>query len=269
MKSLSNKVKILILVGTFALAMCGSVIYGYLNTSDIAVNEFTSGNVNISITESAWNAETAKDPEYAKHLYPEETITKDPAITNTGTEDAYVFMKVTLPYDYVTVVNENEESDNSAGTSVELDSRNLNRTWNQIYQFTAKNGWYQMGQPTISNNATTGIGTISYLFAYGSSTQMTALSAGKTTGTLFDSVTLINLLEGQFDDNTSNPTYTGDGKETSNDKKEYNVQQDIEIDAFAIQADWLTDGTNNGVDSGTASPTTVWNMLKKDIAAGE
>ena len=84
MKSLSNKVKILILIGTFALAMCGSVIYGYLNTSDIAVNEFTSGNVNISITESAWNAEIAKDPEYAEHLYPEETITKDPAITNTG-----------------------------------------------------------------------------------------------------------------------------------------------------------------------------------------
>lgn len=77
-----------------ALCLVGAVMVGatvaYLSDStDTLNNVFTVGNVEIEIDEPDWDEENAKNLEYGAE------IAKDPQITNTGKNDAFVVMEVT------------------------------------------------------------------------------------------------------------------------------------------------------------------------------
>ena len=83
-----------------ATAMIGVLAIGgisaYFTDGDTATNTFTVGKVSIDLQEPNWNP--------PKDITPNQEIKKDPQIKNDGINDAYMFMKVTVPYDNITVV---------------------------------------------------------------------------------------------------------------------------------------------------------------------
>lgn len=60
----------------------------YLTDNDTAKNTFTAGKVKIDLVEPSWDEDKAQD------LEPGDVIDKDPAIVNTGKNDAYMMIKV-------------------------------------------------------------------------------------------------------------------------------------------------------------------------------
>lgn len=85
-KSLITMLAALGLVGT---VMVGATVAYLSDTTEEKVNVFTVGDVEIEINEPGWEEEKGQALEYGA------TVTKDPQITNTGKNDAYVVMEVT------------------------------------------------------------------------------------------------------------------------------------------------------------------------------
>ena len=97
-----NTVKIMTLAGILCLASVGGVS-AYLTDYEKVSNEFTVGNVDIELKEPEWK------PEENKKIEPSKVIHKDPQITNTGTNDAFVYMEVSIPMANVEAAAENGE----------------------------------------------------------------------------------------------------------------------------------------------------------------
>lgn len=74
-----------------AIAVVGGTL-AYFTDTETANNTFTVGNVDITLEELLWDADTSD-----KLLMPGVEFAKDPTITNIGSEDAYVFLQMDLP----------------------------------------------------------------------------------------------------------------------------------------------------------------------------
>ena len=172
-------------------------ISAYFTDSDTATNTFTVGKIDVELQEPSWNEDNGEN------VLPNETVAKDPQVKNIGTNEAYVFLEVTVPY----VQNAKIFDDNSQ--AVETVSKS------NLFDYTVNGGWYDISATWGTDN---GDGTYTYVYAYGTSTQLTSLAAGATTSKLFNSVTMPNFVEGQ-------------GLEGST--------KDIVINAKAIQVDGL------------------------------
>lgn len=90
-----------ILSVALAAALAATAIVGsslaYFTDQEEKTNEFTVGNVDITLTEPNWDADLNN-----KDLIPGKTIPKDPTITvEADSETAYTFMKVQLSADFV------------------------------------------------------------------------------------------------------------------------------------------------------------------------
>lgn len=85
-KSLISMLATLSLVGVI---MVGATLAYLTDKTDDVVNTFTIGKVDIDLTEPNWKPEDGLD------LEPGAEIAKDPTVTNTGKNDAYVAVKVT------------------------------------------------------------------------------------------------------------------------------------------------------------------------------
>lgn len=91
-----------------ALAACLAAVavvsssLAYFTDTETKTNEFTVGNVDITLTEPNWDADLNN-----KDLIPGKTIPKDPTITvDADSETAYTFMKVQLSADFVELLTE-------------------------------------------------------------------------------------------------------------------------------------------------------------------
>ena len=94
-----------LIVALAATAVIGGTL-AYFTDTDEATNVFTTGNVDITLTEPNWDAAKEEDTDHAK-LIPGRTIAKDPTITvETTSERAYTFMKVTLSNDFMTLLGD-------------------------------------------------------------------------------------------------------------------------------------------------------------------
>ena len=91
----SGKMKTGILICAAAAALCVGSAAAYFTDSDTAVNTFTIGKVELDLQEPGYVPET--------DITPGEEIQKDPQIKNTGVNDEYVFLTVTIPYANITV----------------------------------------------------------------------------------------------------------------------------------------------------------------------
>jgi len=195
----------------------------YFTDIESATNTFTIGDVDITLEEDGWVTTDTNNngvPDAAEGKMPGENITKDPTITNVGSNDAYVFAKVVSAC----------TTDAAPKTPKEI----------FIYTTHIKTGWYLMDEGTCTN------GTITRIYAYGSSTKMTKLV--KPNGSTTDSVVL-------FDKVTINPDITGDeagltevinqgtAEEATQSKK-----LDVVVTGYAIQADGIN----------AESPSDVW-----------
>lgn len=203
---MKNKTKAIL--GTVAVAgVIGiSGVIAYLTDTDTASNQFTVGQVKIDLQEPNWDAATDENgnkiPDYAENIVPNATITKDPQVKNVGSNDAYIYLKVTVPAKSVitagadgTLINEGRPQDT------------------QLFTYTAKANWTEITSQRKTNTNEAGE-TESYTYVYYYNEKV---APNATTETLFDTVTFANVIEEQID--------------LSNHQ--------IDIDAYAIQSDNL------------------------------
>lgn len=184
-----NTVKIMTLAGILCLASVGGVS-AYLTDYEKVSNEFTVGNVDIELKEPEWK------PEENKKIEPSKVIHKDPQITNTGTNDAFVYMEVSIPMANVEAAAENGER--------------LGKKVQELFYFEAKDSWMQLSVQNTESRRT-------YTYAY-----TKILKPQETSEALFDTVKFLNLIEGQLDGQTFEipvrayaiqTSYTGDSSD--------------------------------------------------------
>lgn len=164
-----NTVKIMTLAGILCLASVGGVS-AYLTDYEKVSNEFTVGKVDIELKEPEWK------PEENKKIEPSKVIHKDPQITNTGTNDAFVYMEVSIPMANVEAAAENGER--------------LGKKMQELFYFEAKDNWMQLSVQNTESRRT-------YTYAY-----KKILKPQETSEALFDTVKFLNLIEGQLDGQT-------------------------------------------------------------------
>lgn len=164
-----NTVKIMTLAGILCLASVGGVS-AYLTDYEKVSNEFTVGKVDIELKEPEWK------PEENKKIEPSKVIHKDPQITNTGTNDAFVYMEVSIPMANVEAAAENGER--------------LGKKVQELFYFEAKDSCMQLSVQNTESRRT-------YTYAY-----TKILKPQETSEALFDTVKFLNLIEGQLDGQT-------------------------------------------------------------------
>ena len=104
---MKKKILSIALVVIIALVALAGASLAYLTNTKTQVNTFTAGNVEIKLDEaevvldadgyiSTLSGNRVTGNQFYGKLYPGQEITKDPTITNVGSEKAYVAAKVTV-----------------------------------------------------------------------------------------------------------------------------------------------------------------------------
>lgn len=170
MKKKYNKklISLLVILILVALGVGVSIAY-FTSVTQKAENVVTVGKVDITLTEPNWN------PEKGKNIEPNLTIRKDPTITNTGENDAYVYMKIKIPKEEVILVLDNEL----------LSDKKLT----ELFTYTINSGWEEISKDETDSKYNT------YLYAY----TRGPLAPNTSTTAIFDNVKFKNILEGQLD----------------------------------------------------------------------
>ena len=88
---INKKIKNGLFIAIVAGSLCIGGTMAYLTDREETVNEFTVGKIDIQLLEPHWK------PEENKNLVPTQEILKDPQIKNTGQNDAFVYLEVTVP----------------------------------------------------------------------------------------------------------------------------------------------------------------------------
>ena len=209
---MKKKTKIILCTASIIGVIGVSGILAYLTDTDTASNKFTVGQVKIQLKEPIWEAGTDSDnngiPDYAENLVPNETIEKDPQVKNVGKNDAYVYLKVTVPAKkIITAQSDGTLANGGQATDTQLFTYTPNEKWTEITTERKSN----------VNSETSEIESYTYVYYYNEK-----LTPKSTTDTLFDTVKFANIIDGQVDSTT---------------------EQQLNIDAYAIQSDNLPDGT--------------------------
>lgn len=167
-----NKKKLITTLGVLSLAATISIggTVAYLTDKDAADNKFTVGKVEVELEEPDWDEDEHQD------LQAGESVEKDPHITNTGVNDAYVYLEVQVPMETVITAAQDGTRENG-GVAVNQ----------ELFTFTANENWTQISK--TENN-----GYMVYVYSYDK-----ILAAGESTNTLFDTMTFANVIEGQID----------------------------------------------------------------------
>lgn len=164
-----------VLLGTVAVLMAAGSTMAYLTDKDEVTNQFTVGRVKIEGKEPGYIPDPGGKTE---HIVPSQEIQKDPQIRNTGNNDAYVYMDVSVPIAKVITVDEQGRRVNGgAPKETELFVMNeVSDRWTLMYR-------KQLGDSMI------------YTYSYNE-----ILIPGKTTEPLFESITFANVVEGQLEE---------------------------------------------------------------------
>ncbi|MGN1411907.1 MAG: TasA family protein [Oscillospiraceae bacterium] len=252
---MKTKKRIVLIIVTSLLLVSFIIggMFAYLTDTDEVTNKFTVGKVSIDLIEPSFSG-------IQTGIIPNQEINKDPKITNDGQNDAIVFLKITVPIKNVATANLDgtltEEKINGLPTkkTQELFTMNGNPgvSGNSQHKFNlsdngTSSGWIELtGKEQTSTDGTTwndftaypeigkyyyDDGTIhrTYVFGYN-----TILKPNETTPTIFDTVTFLNIIEGQIPSGT---------------------ELNINIDAYAIQANYIEniDTTSNTLSNNTLS----------------
>ena len=134
---MKKKTKIILCTASIIGVIGVSGILAYLTDTDTASNKFTVGQVKIQLKEPIWEAGTDSDnngiPDYAENLVPNETIEKDPQVKNVGKNDAYVYLKVTVPAKkIITAQSDGTLANGGQATDTQLFTYTPNEKWKEI-----------------------------------------------------------------------------------------------------------------------------------------
>lgn len=241
--------------GALALVgLCGvGATMAYFTDADTATNHFTVGKVDIDLTEDHWDPSADNDKDGipdVQEVTPKQEYAKDPTITNTGKNKAYVFAKVKVPYkDNLVTANDNGTKNNAQ--SVELFNYDVKSGWIEITNPDTADGEqntsiHRVSGDTPSNKARYDANkhVVTHLYAYAKDDKaMTVLDKGTTTVPVFDFIRFVNAVEDQQLEETP---------------------LDVVVNGYAIQTTNINDGKtaldNNNAD-GKVSPDDVWSAL--------
>ena len=206
---IKKRKKTMIAVGTAVLtgvlSFSGvSGILAYQTDAETMNNVITVGDVAIELTEPNWPSNSSE--EVKNQLGNQETL-KNPTITNTGTNDAVVFIRMTVPVADVAAVSDTGVLETSKKQELyffkrtaDIASVHTNNFYDNWVELTTEEKGTDMSQATRT-----------YVFGY-----KTRVVKDQATDPLFDKIQMKNLLEGSVPSKTS---------------------ENIKIEAFAIQAD--------------------------------
>lgn len=203
-----NKKKSIAVAAVLAVVLLIGGLLAYFTDTDKATNVFTLGdNVEISLTETNWSnggSGTTYTLTAANGIHPGATLSKDPTINNeSSTTAAYVFAEVIVPC-YA-----------STGTTADTPLFSLN---------SIGSGWTLISTSAVDTTNK----TITYVYAYGTSSAMTSLAADASTSPVFSSVTL---------DSTLTAAQKATAPATTN----------IVVNAYGIQTDSLSVSTPTAI----------------------
>ena len=228
------KKKLLIMGGALACLAGVGGIMAYFTDTDDATNNFTIGEIEIDLQEPTWDRlpDTDDDdiPDEHEDILPGETIEKDPKVLNTGVNDAYMFLEVKIPAAEVVTANANGTKNIRALTELFTFKHYAGEGDQRALADGINPAWVQVNKSDVVD------GYVTYVFAYGTSTAMTAVDPDAETPTLFDAVTFANIIEGQ--------NYEGSNLT-------------INVKAYGIQ-------TTN-VNGGVTDPVNVWLVVNNQV----
>lgn len=173
-------------VAAASLAMIGvlGTSFAYLTDSKSVDNNFTVGKVTIEENEPSWDGD--KDD-----VLPTESFAKDPQIKNTGDNDAYVYLEVSVPRASVIYANKSGARQNEdRSTAIELFEFDATGKTTQTLEdgigtSEQNDGWTLMTKKIVGDNAV-------YSFCYNK-----VLAPEETSAALFDKITFANVIEGE------------------------------------------------------------------------
>lgn len=163
-----------VVAGTLAACLALGGVFAYLTATDTVTNNLSlAESLKITVVEPNWDTADADGdgiPDAAQDMVPGQSVAKDPAIRNeTGTE-AYVIAQVKVPVTTVQTAAEKAE-----GT----DAREQ-----ELFTYAVKDGWTENGAAVIAG----GYATHTYFCD-------STLAGNGTTSSIFDNVTLIDLVD--------------------------------------------------------------------------
>jgi len=187
---------------TLCLAISGAFAFLTYSTNKIT-NTVSLGEVKIELTETDWTSLKDENknsvPDIAEYIFPGQIIPKNPKIENTGKNNAFVYLKVTVPKSPVGYIDAN-------GHIVEADPLNPQN----LFSYDINNSWVMYMTDSSNDDFN------DYYYYYNSK-----LSPNNSTPTLFDEIVTLDVIEGQIDELTTTVTVNAysiqsDYKETSN-----------------------------------------------------
>ena len=243
-------------LGALALVgLCGvGATMAYFTDADTTTNHFTVGKVEIDLTEDHWNPTADTDQDGitdVQEVTPKQEYTKDPTITNTGKNKAYVFAKVKVPY-RDNLVTAKDDGTKNAAQSVELFNYDVKDGWIEITNPDEADGQqnstiHRVAEDTPSNKARYDADKhiVTHLYAYApkDGKTMTVLNKGAKTAPVFDFIRFVNAVEDQSLEETA---------------------LDVVVNGYAIQTTNVNDGQtalNGNNADGKVSPDDVWSAL--------
>lgn len=102
-----------VIASVTALVVISSTM-AFFSSNDNTTNKFIGTRFDISLTETKWDAEQAKE------VIPGQELDKNPQITNKEQTEGYVFLRVTVPCDTQMVDNDDGTPMDSALTNVPM-----------------------------------------------------------------------------------------------------------------------------------------------------
>lgn len=185
-----------------AAVMAVGGISAYFTAADAKDNTWTVGNIDIQLLEPQYDESESE----RVNITPNKELTKDPQIQNKGNNDAFVFLKVTVPKADVKVASQ--------------DNQTFDQSMQELFDYVIDGNWSLV-------KTETGDATDMHVYVYGTQNKCTALAPGATTSVLFKDgkIKFKNVVEGQGLDETT---------------------LEMPVEAFAIQTtDLAGNGTTN------------------------
>ena len=218
-----NIKKTVIVSAIIAVLMIGG-ISAYFTSIDSAENTWTVGNVEVELLEPGYDQFNETE---AKDMTPNKVIHKDPKVQNTGTNDAFVFLKFSVPKANVATAAQDGTKQDAA--------------LQELFDYAINDGWVKVAEDTSGTDKNT------YVFAFGTESACTALAKNEETPVLFKNTEAAGMAEaGTVGMITFKNIIEGQGLE--------DLTLKIPVEAFAIQTTDLT-------ASDAASPADVWRII--------
>ena len=166
----------------------------YLTDSEMTDNTVTVGKVKIELEEPNY---PGNDSDIVKTIIPNQVISKDPQVENSGNNAALIYLKVEVPQEDITALDEN----NNKGTKQTQDLFTLKDVSSQ---------WELIRTETLKDQ-TTGKSKTSYVYAY-----KKPLESGKTTDKLFQQVQVKNFIQKDIESNVEDIIITAGAIKSTN-----------------------------------------------------